>query len=111
MSERQYRRIFKEGAGPPPWPCDDCGMPVTAEQLEVHHKDEDRKNHAFDNLGAMHHGCHNAHHRRGKQQRPEHVAKRSESNTGQKRTAEQRARISEAKKAQWAEGVYECLKK
>lgn len=109
--ERSYRIKFRKHNGSGPWPCHDCGELVQPVELEVHHVDGNHSNHVISNLAAIHPGCHVQCHKLGIAQDPDVVLARADANRGQKRTAEQRAKISEAKKAAWAAGIYENRRK
>lgn len=68
---RTYREIFFAYNGPGPWACYFCDEPVTPEDLDVHHKDENKKNNLHSNLTASHRTCHASQHSKGRKS-PEH---------------------------------------
>lgn len=58
----EYRRCFFRNYDVGPWTCVACGLAVDISELNVHHKDEDRKNNSIENLEPMHKSCHQRHH-------------------------------------------------
>jgi hypothetical protein len=81
----KYVSLFKEH-NQPPWHCHFCGELV--EKLYIHHLDHDHYNNELTNLVAVHKRCHDQHHLTG-------------------RTVTWGDKISQAKKRQWQDGVYD----
>jgi NUMOD3 motif len=88
---RTYWTVWLAEKGSGPWVCSWCKEPVislgggTSQDGVIHHIDEDHNNNDIANLQAMHHACHVSHHLTDKPGRVQ----------GQKRTQEQRQRMSE----------------
>lgn len=107
-----YQKVWVANAGSGPWPCDHCEKVIDPErEYIVHHRDHDHANNAFENLGPMHRACHASHHLIGNQRTkgkklgprpPEVRAKIAAGLRGIKRSAETRAKLSEAnRRRQW----------
>jgi hypothetical protein len=110
------RDLFFEYQGTGPWPCFFCGELVfgdtplrTVNALNVHHKDENKRNHKRSNLKAAHQGCHSRHHMLGNKhglghshttETREQIGRKMK---GMKRSPETRQKISEARLKYWRE--------
>ena len=119
---RTYREIFFAYNGPGPWACTFCGCYIVSEDLDVHHRDENKKNNDPSNLGAAHRTCHASHHSTNRKMpgHSEHMKKlwREGRMKPHTQTEEARKKVSLARKgvpnpahservrAMWAEGRY-----
>lgn len=59
----RYRELFFAHNGAGPYECYfECGVPVSFQEVVVHHTDDDFTNDTVENLAAAHRVCHNGHH-------------------------------------------------
>jgi hypothetical protein len=108
-----YQKIFLEENGDGPWPCHFCGedvFPAINRERRltgcIHHLDEDRTNHAPENLVPVHLGCHSSHHKSlhkwQEEAPPEQILERNQRIAEALRSREEWPKTSAAIQRRWA---------